>query len=117
MQRIERDDVRKIVDNRDEKVAIIDATSEESYAQEHIPGAISIPAGKVRELAPRLLKDKNQKIITYCGSTACPASTIAAEGLEELGYTNINEYKPGKADWKAAGLPFENSSGQDAGVG
>ncbi len=110
MQPINRDQVKNIVDNHDKKVAIVDATSEQDFAIGHIPGAISIPAGKVNELAPKLLKDKSQKIITYCGSTQCPASTIAAEGLEKLGYTNVNEYKPGKADWKQAGLPMEASS-------
>jgi rhodanese-related sulfurtransferase len=116
MQRINRDEVKKVVDQHD-KVALVDATSEENYAVGHIPGAISIPAGKVKELAPKLLKDKNQKIITYCGSTQCPASTMAAEELEQLGYTNIQEYKEGKEDWKEAGLPLENSSGEDARVG
>jgi rhodanese-related sulfurtransferase len=109
MQNINRDEVKKIVDNHEDKVVLIDATSEQDFAVGHIPGAISIPAGKVNELAPKLLKDKGQKIITYCGSTQCPASTIAAEGLEKLGYTDVNEYKPGKADWKAAGFPFEAS--------
>jgi rhodanese-related sulfurtransferase len=110
MQPITRDQVRQIIDKH-ENAIIVDATSEKDYAIEHIPGAVSIPVGKEKELAPKLLKDKGQKIITYCGGTACPASTKVAEGLEQMGYTNVNEYKPGKADWKAAGLPFEASSG------
>jgi rhodanese-related sulfurtransferase len=110
MQPITRDQVKQIIDRHD-NVIIVDATTEKDYAMEHIPGAVSIPAGKERELAPRLIKDKSQKVVTYCGSTACPASTKVAQGLEAMGYTNVNEYKPGKADWKAAGLPFEHSSG------
>ena len=116
MQPISRDQVQQIVDSR-ENAVLIDATSEKDYALEHLPGAVSIPAGKEQELAPRLLKDKSQKIITYCGSTQCPASTMVAKSLEQMGYTNVNEYKPGKADWKAAGLPFENSSNGQVPVG
>lgn len=116
MQPITRDQVQQIVDSH-ENAVLIDATSERDYALEHLPGAVSIPAGKERELAPKLLKDKGQKIITYCGSTQCPASTMVAKSLEQMGYTDVNEYKPGKADWKDAGLPMENSSGGDAQAG
>jgi rhodanese-related sulfurtransferase len=110
MNPVTRDQLKQVVDNH-ENVIIVDATSEKDFAMEHIPGAVSIPAGKVKELAPQLIKDKNQKIITYCGSTTCPASTRVAEGLEEMGYTDVNEYKPGKAGWREGGLPFEQSSG------
>jgi rhodanese-related sulfurtransferase len=116
MHPVTRDQVQQIVDSH-ENIVLVDATSEKDYATEHIPGAVSIPAGKERELAPKLLKDKDQKIITYCGSTQCPASTMVAKSLEQMGYTDVNEYKPGKADWKAAGLPLENSSGGEAPVG
>ena len=116
MQPINRDQVKNIIDNH-ESAILVDATSEMDYASRHIPGAVSIPAGKVEELAPQLIKNKDDRIITYCGSTQCPASTMVAESLERMGYTNVNEYKPGKADWKQAGYPLEDSSGGDIPVG
>jgi rhodanese-related sulfurtransferase len=64
----------------------------------------------VQELAPRLLPDKSAPIVTYCSSTACPYSEIAARALEELGYTNVRKYPGGKEDWRDAGLPLEQSA-------
>jgi len=36
-------------------------------------------------------------------------SPRAAWRLESLGFKNIYEYRPGKADWSAAGLPMEGN--------
>ena len=34
----------------------------------------------------------------------------AAARLEALGFSNVYEYKPGKLDWMAAGLPVEGEN-------
>ena len=106
MQHITRDEVKKLVDNH-ENAVIVEALPEKEFNKGHIPGAVAMPVEKIDELAPQLLKDKDQKIITYCANTKCPASTQAAEQLENLGYTDVSDYKEGKEDWKQAGYPLE----------
>jgi rhodanese-related sulfurtransferase len=47
---------------------IVEVLSGGSFAQGHLPGAINIPPGQVRALAPSLLPDKDEDIVVYCGS-------------------------------------------------
>lgn len=105
MKIVTRDEVRQAMD-RGGDVAIVDALAPEAYAEGHLPNAVNIPVDRIDTLAPRMLKDKAQPIITYCASESCPASRKAAERLEDLGYTNVSAYEAGKEDWKKAGFPF-----------
>jgi rhodanese-related sulfurtransferase len=36
------------------------------YDDAHLPGAVNLPPGRVAELAPRLLPDKDAEIVVYC---------------------------------------------------
>jgi len=112
METISRDEVKSLIDG-DEKVVIIDTLPRAEYEEGHIPGALSMPLQELRRLAPKMLRDKDQQIITYCGSSDCPLSTRAAEELEALGYMNVIEYIGGKADWEAAGYDLEEGEGDE----
>lgn len=108
MQTVTRDEVRKLQqDQADFK--LVDALPVAEYEKSHIPGAISLPLEGIRNLAPKLLPDKDEKIITYCANKNCPASAKAAETLSSLGYTDVAAYEGGKDDWKNAGLSLEGS--------
>jgi rhodanese-related sulfurtransferase len=115
MANVTRDQVQQHISQH--SAVIIESLSEESYAEGHIPGAIRLKADQVKELAPQLLKDKNQTIITYCGGEACSSRTDTAKALQNLGYKNVSEYAGGKADWKQAGLPLEKSAGASCSSG
>lgn len=106
MQTITHDQIQKNAAN----LVIVDARSAEKFAQGHIPGAINIPQDKVTELAPTLLANKDAQIVTYCSSTACTASTTAAEKLSTLGYKNVAAYLEGKEGWVASGQKLEGES-------
>jgi phage shock protein E len=49
-----------------QKAVLIDARPEEEYQQAHIPGALNIPADRIKAEAARLPKDKTTAIIFYC---------------------------------------------------
>ncbi len=49
-----------------QKAVLIDARPAEEYQQAHIPGAINIPADRMKTEALRLPKDKTTPIIFYC---------------------------------------------------
>ncbi|MEY2412763.1 MAG: hypothetical protein QOD84_1369 [Acidobacteriaceae bacterium] len=52
-----------------ESIKLIETLAPENYRQAHIPGAVNIPPGKMKELAPTLLPNKNVEIVTYCANT------------------------------------------------
>ena len=49
-----------------QKAVLIDARPAEEYQQAHIPGAINIPADRMKTETSRLPKDKATPIIFYC---------------------------------------------------
>lgn len=58
-------DVRTWIDGK-RKIMLIDTRVPEEYHAGHIPGAINIPAERMRVEAARLPKDKSTPIIFYC---------------------------------------------------
>lgn len=75
---------------------IIDARTEEEYADGHIEGAILIPEYEIAQRAESELPDKNRLILVYCRSGR--RSKIASKALADLGYTNVKEFG-GIIDW------------------
>ena len=102
---ITREELRNAIEAGE--VTVVEALPANYYEDAHLPGAINIPHTEVRALAPRLLPDKDAAIVTYCASTTCPNSDIAATVLTKLGYANVRDYVEGKAGWQEAGLPLE----------
>ena len=76
---------------------LIDARTDEEYAQGHIEGAILIPEYEIRERAESELPQKDALILVYCRSGR--RSKIASEELAGLGYTNVKEFG-GIIDWQ-----------------
>ena len=68
-----------------------------------MPGAINIPVDKLKEIAPKMLK-KSDKIVVYCASYQCHASTNGARILLEMGYKNVLDFKGGKKTRVDAGF-------------
>lgn len=90
---------------------VVNVLSETDYGKKHIPGSLNAPVetpgfeSRIKELVP----DKDQPVIVHCSSNDCLASTKASKKLEELGYTQVYEFKPGIQGWDEAGNAFEGS--------
>ena len=100
-------ELRSLVENKDKKsIAIIDANSEKTYKEGHIPGALNF-AQIEKDLSKALPSDKSALIVAYCGSTMCTAWEDAAKKVKELGYTNVKHLKVGIKGWKEAKYPTQ----------
>ena len=94
-EQITAEQAKTIVDTEKDYV-IIDARTEEEFAEGHIENAILIPEYEIASRAEKELPDKEQLILVYCRSGR--RSKIASEELVKLGYTNVKEFG-GIIDW------------------
>ncbi len=86
----------KAIMDTEQDYIIIDARTEEEFAQGHIEGAILIPEYEIASRAEKELPDKDALVLVYCRSGR--RSKIASEELVKLGYTNVKEFG-GIIDW------------------
>jgi rhodanese-related sulfurtransferase len=93
----------------DQDFKLVDVLSEKSFNESHIPGAINIPfdGGWSEETLTKEGITKDDTIVVYCASYACPKSTKATKRLLEMGYDKTFDFKTGKRGWRRAGLQLE----------
>ena len=94
-EQITAEQAKTIMDTEKDYV-IIDARTEEEFAEGHIKNAILIPEYEIANRAEKELPDKEQLILVYCRSGR--RSKIASEELVKLGYSNVKEFG-GIIDW------------------
>ena len=94
-EQITAEQAKTIMDTEKDYI-IIDARTEEEFAEGHIENAILIPEYEIANRAEKELPDKEQLILVYCRSGR--RSKIASEELVNLGYTNVKEFG-GIIDW------------------
>jgi rhodanese-related sulfurtransferase len=66
---IGRDKLRAKMERADPFI-LLEVLAHQYYRHSHLPGALNLPPGKVAEMAPDLLPDKNAEIVLYCWDTA-----------------------------------------------
>ena len=106
---ISRESLKSLLEAND-SATLIEALPKQYYDAEHIPGAINIDYNDIAEQAVERIPDKSSTVVVYCANVDCKNSGIAAEVLEQLGYSDVRVYQEGKKDWKGAGLPLERKA-------
>lgn len=96
------DEVKKIIDNR-ENIILLDVRDSEEYETGHIPGAINISRGSLDFKVHLIIPDKNAKIVVYCGLDL--RSPLATKSMNDLGYRKAVNMTGGLKAWKEAGYP------------
>ena len=94
-EQITAKEAKTIMDTENDYI-IIDARTDEEFAEGHIEDAILIPEYEIADRAEKELPNKEQLILVYCRSGR--RSKIASEELVKLGYTNVKEFG-GIIDW------------------
>ena len=106
MEPVDRKDLLKRV--QDGAVTVLDVRPKAEYLSGHIPGALSVPLGKLEELLANLPKD--QEIVAYCRGPYCVLAVQAVEMLRKKGF-KATRLEEGVQDWLAMG--FSISVGEE----
>lgn len=91
MSTIKTEEVKKILDNKDENYILIDVREDYEFREGHIPGAVNIPLGNITSVD----YSKDKTLIVYCKSGN--RSNKAAIKLKNMGY-NVKDMG-GILDW------------------
>ncbi|HUW97350.1 MAG TPA: rhodanese-like domain-containing protein [Acidiferrobacter sp.] len=105
------DEVGLLLENH-EAVLLIDVREPDEYAKGHIPGALLVPRGILEEAAdpnskrrvPPLCAATDQAVVLYCESGG--RSALAAEVLQQMGFTQVQSLAGGCVLWEAEGFPL-----------
>ncbi len=90
-----------------ERIVVVDGRSAEAFAQEHIPGAISLPHRTINADSTASL-DRSVTYVCYCDGIGCNASTKTAMKLLMLGF-EVRELIGGLDWWERDGYPTEGA--------
>ncbi|MCA9045406.1 MAG: sulfurtransferase [Planctomycetaceae bacterium] len=97
-------DVKQRLD-ADESFHLVDVREESEYARGHLPGAIHIGKGVIERDIEEKIPDTAAPIVLYCGGGY--RSALAADALQQMGYTDVISMDGGWRGWNEAGLPTE----------
>ena len=56
--------------NRGDPFILLEVLAPPYYRHSHLPGALNLPPGKVAEMKPDMLPDKEAEIVLYCWDAA-----------------------------------------------
>ena len=93
-----------------EQIVVIDGRSALAYAEEHIPGAVSLPHREISYNTTESL-DKSKLYVCYCDGIGCNASTKTALKLLTLGF-QVRELIGGLDWWKRDGYATSGEKAQ-----
>jgi rhodanese-related sulfurtransferase len=90
-------------------VTLLDVRPEGEYRAGHIPGALSVPLRRLKEILADLPQE--QEIVAYCRGPYCVLSVFAVDLLRKEGF-NAVRLEEGVQDFRAMGLAIA-SGGED----
>lgn len=91
--------------DRGDAVHFIDVREDHEYAKDHAKGAKHLGKGIIERDIEAQIPDPAASIILYCGGGY--RSVLAADALQQMGYTNVVSMEGGIKAWRDAGYPME----------
>jgi len=88
-----------------EKLVLIDVREDKEWAAGHAAGAIHLGKGIIERDIEAAIPDKSATLVLYCGGGF--RSALAADALQNMGYTSAISLDGGWRAWVEAGLPVE----------
>ncbi len=82
---------------------LIDVREQSEWAAGHVAGAEYLGKGVIERDIEAMVPDKGAEIILYCGGGF--RSVLAADALQQMGYTDVCSMAGGWREWVALGAP------------
>src|ERR1051325_6085576 len=89
--------------NRD--ALLVDVREDHEWTDSHAAGAIHLGKGIIERDVEMTVPDKATELILYCGGGF--RSALAADVLQNMGFTNVFSMAGGWKAWKDSGAPVE----------
>jgi rhodanese-related sulfurtransferase len=107
-ERIREVDVAETRDrlNANHDAKLIDVREDNEWDAAHAAGAIHLGKGIIERDIENLVPDKATELVLYCGGGY--RSALAADVLQNMGYTNVFSMAGGWKAWKESGAPVES---------
>lgn len=93
--------------DRKEPFHFVDVREDREFAKDHARGSTHLGRGVLERDIETLIPDKRAPIVLYCGGGY--RSALAAESLQQMGYTNVQSMDGGIRAWREAGYPVETA--------
>ncbi len=90
---------------RGDRFRLIDVREDGEWARGHLPRAEHLGKGIIERDVETQIPDTSAEIVLYCGGGF--RSALAADNLQQMGYTNVWSLAGGFRGWLDAGLPIE----------
>lgn len=90
---------------------LVDVRDALSYEAAHLPGAVSLPSGRINSNTPPFPRE--EVLVLYCWGPACNGASKAAARLSGQGYL-VKEMLGGIEYWRKEGGPLEGSLREEA---
>lgn len=87
----------------DPSVKLVDVREDDEWKAGHAKGAVHLGKGIIERDIEQQVPDKSTQLILYCGGGY--RSALAADALQQMGYTNVFSMAGGWKAWKESGAP------------
>ncbi len=84
---------------------LVDVREDNEWNAGHLPRAIHLGKGIVERDIETAIPDLDAEIVLYCGGGY--RSVLAADHLQQMGYTNVWSMDGGIRGWREAGYPMD----------
>jgi len=88
-----------------ERVRLIDVREDNEWHVAHAAGSEHLGKGIIERDIEEKVPDKATEVILYCGGGF--RSALAADALQQMGYTSVYSMAGGWKAWKDSGAPIE----------
>ena len=105
--RVRQNDVQavKAMLDTERRFFLVDVREDSEWNAGHLPRAIHLGKGIVERDIETAIPDLDAEIVLYCGGGY--RSALAADHLQQMGYTNVWSMDGGIRGWREAGYPMD----------